>query len=51
MNYTHILSVRIWNQEAQYGIKDVNLEESIKSMFLEKEQTYNGVKILWRKRS
>ncbi len=50
MNYTHILSVRIWNQEAQYGIKDVNLEESIKSMFLEKEQTYNGVKILWRKK-
>lgn len=50
MNYTHILSVRIWNHEVQCDIKDVNLDNSIKTLFLEKEQTYNGVKIVWRKK-
>ena len=49
MNYTHILSIRIWNHKGQYGVKESNLDESIKCIFLEKEQTYNGVKIVWRK--
>ena len=50
-NYTHILSIRLWNNKLQRAIKDNELEEYIKATFIEKEQLYNGIRIIWRKKN
>jgi len=49
-NYTHILSIRLWNNNLKIAIKNDELENCIKSIFIENEQIYNGVKIVWRKK-
>lgn len=50
MNYTHILSIKIWNNKIKVVIKNDDLEDYIKAIFIEKEQMYNGIKIMWCKK-
>lgn len=46
-NYTHILSIIVWDSQTQYKIDNNNLLDYIKGLFIKKEQVYNGLKIIW----
>jgi hypothetical protein len=48
--YSHILSIKIWDFLKKDSEHDIVLEDMIKTEFLEKEQTYNGLKLQWRRK-
>lgn len=48
-NYSHILNIKVISNTSNLIVNDGILLEMIKGLFLEKEQIFNGIKLVWRK--
>lgn len=48
-NYSHILNIKIVSKSTTSLINDENLLETIKGLFLEREQYFNDIKLIWRR--
>jgi hypothetical protein len=48
-NYSHILNIKILSKSSGTIVNDIHLSEMIKGLFLQNEQTFNGIKLIWRK--
>lgn len=48
-NYSHILNIKVITKINNSIVNDVNLLEKIKNLFIQKEEVFNGVKLIWRK--
>ena len=48
-NCSHILNIKVISMSSNTVVKDDHLLEMIKGIFLQKDQYFNGVKMIWRK--
>lgn len=48
-NYSHILNIKVISNTSNLTVNDDVLLEMIKGLFLQKEQIFNNIKIVWRR--
>ena len=48
-NFSHILNIKILSKTNNSIVNDEHLLEIIKELFLQKNQIFNGINIIWRK--
>ena len=48
-NYSHILNIKIISKTTRLIINDEHLLETIKELFLQSEQYFNDIKLIWRR--
>jgi len=48
-NYSHILNIKVISNTSNLIVNDDILLETIKGLFLQKEQIFNGIKLNWRR--
>ena len=48
-NYSHILNIKIISKSTSSIVNDEHLLETIKDLFLKKDQFFNDIKLHWRK--
>lgn len=48
-NYSHILNIKIVSKSNGLVVNDIHLLETIKGLFLQRDQYFNDIKLIWRK--
>jgi len=48
-NYSHIVNIKIISKSDGLVLNDIHLLETIKGLFLQRDQYFNDVKLIWRK--